>query len=656
MSTQFIFGNKVVKIPGAYSQIESGIKNPTLDLAFGNALIIDTGSGANWGGGSGINGTLESGKNSLYTFDNVRDFQQFVGGGLHWYLGGPMFFPGGNATGGISSLTLARAATTVPAEIDYTFVGGGANGGTVEIQVKAEGIVGNGILGDETSAQSVVTVTNAGADTDSIEILYSGTRVAYYVNNGGETIAQMVAGLVASAKSINLVQVVASNATSLTITALVGQGSAANSITPTVTVTGTAAGNATQYSGGVDGTKVTRGYSAIMKAGIIDTAKFIIDFYRGTFRGTDEAVNLGINDVYESLPEADTTPQLLVSSIEFDNVAELVTWMTDDATFNTYFFMKTGLPAGTGVVDAADLATYSGNNLAAGGTETYSSTDIDDVLAAISDLFYDFILLDNWGDNGQSANNTKIQGWVATTAKVKPDLYVGGGADANKWSQASGSILTAEFYNSENVTVVHGGVKIPDNTKATGYRSYDSIVTAAYVLGREAGIEPQVPLAFKSIGIGGVLHNLVDTEIGQGLDAGVLMIRRSGTTFDIVKGINSLQLNNFLVNPDGSTSSKQIRRIARQLNKELVTNATTQLLKNPDGTNRNTLSIEDIESWLQGYLKNKVATDTDDDLILSFGNITVNVVNDAYEVTYEIVPNFEVNFVFFTGFLLDPTA
>ena len=51
MATKFIFNNKQVSIPGSYSKIESGIKNPPLDLEFGNALSIDTGSGAGFGGG-----------------------------------------------------------------------------------------------------------------------------------------------------------------------------------------------------------------------------------------------------------------------------------------------------------------------------------------------------------------------------------------------------------------------------------------------------------------------------------------------------------------------------------------------------------------------------------------------------------------------------
>lgn len=656
MATSFIFGNQRISIPGAYSVIESGIKNPAIDLAFGNALVIDAGSGAKWGGGSGINGTLETGKDSLYTFDNIQDFQRFVGGGLWWYLAAPMFFPGGGASNGISSLTYVRAATTAPASINFAFTGGGSNGGNISIQTRVEGVAGNGIEGDETKAQSTLTVTNAGADTDTIEVVVSGTQVAFYANNGGETIAQMISGLVASMIAIDEVEVISSNATTIVFTALAGAGAAANAITPTVNVTGTAAANATQYAGGVDGTTLTRGFAATMRAGTVDTSKYVIEFWRGTFNGRDSAINLETAGNFGNLDEADTTPRLLASSDEFGTVQELTAWMQANSTFAFWFNYVSGTPSGDGSVDAADLAANAGNNLAAGGTETFGSTDFDDVLANIVDEVYDFILLEDFGDNAQSANNVKVQAWANTQAKVKPDLYIGGGEDSSEWTQAGGSIPIAQFYNDEAVSVVHGAIGIPDATRSTGFKIYDSIAHAAYVLGREAGLEPQIPITFKSIGIGKVQHNLTASEVEGGLDAGVVMTRRSGSTYDIVKGVNSLQLNDSLVNPDGTTSSKQIRRIARQLNKELIINATNQLLKNPAGTNRNTLSVEDIEAWLQGYLKGKVASDTEDDLILNFGNITVTVNNDAYNVTYEIVPNFEVSFIFLTGFLLDPSS
>jgi hypothetical protein len=41
------------------------------------------------------------------------------------------------------------------------------------------------------------------------------------------------------------------------------------------------------------------------------------------------------------------------------------------------------------------------------------------------------------------------------------------------------------------------------------------------------------------------------------------------------------------------------------------------LLKKPNGSNRNTVSVEDVEEFVKGYLNSKVATDQADNLIIS---------------------------------------
>jgi len=142
---------------------------------------------------------------------------------------------------------------------------------------------------------------------------------------------------------------------------------------------------------------------------------------------------------------------------------------------------------------------------------------------------------------------------------------------------------------------------------------------------------------------------------GIGLDAGVLMTRLSNGSFEVVKGINTLQNNTYLVNADGSTHSKQFARIERQLNKEITFNAKNVLLKKPNGSNRNTVSVEDVEEFVKGYLNSKVATDQDDNLIISFRAVEAVRNQDAYEVTYAFIPNTEISFLFFTGTAIDPT-
>jgi len=544
MATEFIFDNKRVKIPNAYSRIISGIKNPAFALGFGNTLLIDTGSNPNYGGGAGISGELSKGKDAIYTFDSAEDFRNFVGGGLHYDLAQYLFRPSSLGVNGISTLTYVRAASTTAGTITYTFVGGGANGGVVTIKTKTEGLAANG------------------AEVSSV---------------------------------------------------------------------------------------LTRGYAGVMKAGTINTAKFVIEFYRGSYRGLDPA-----NELIDGIAEGDTKPVLLARSDEFNNVSEFEAWAKSSSAFNDHFSLVSVVPAGTGAVDNADLVANAGNTLATGGTQTFNSTALNRVFECIKGTYFDFILGDKYGDTAQDAAMVSILGYIEQDAVVKPDLYIGGGIDELKFTQSNGSIPTAQFYNSQYVTVVHGGIKRAKRD-GSGFVNLPSIYKAAFVLGREAGLAPQVPLSFKSLNIQGEVHGLSDKEVIQLLDAGVIATRFEDgvSTFDIVKGINTLQNNKFLVNEDGTTPSKQIRRIVRQINKELIVNAKAQLLKQPNGVNRNTLSAEDLKNWVETYLLSITATPTEDNLILRFENVTVKRVQDAYFVEYAIVPNSEINFLFFTGILIE---
>ncbi|MEX1384019.1 hypothetical protein [Lutibacter sp.] len=544
MATSFIFDGKKIKRPGVYSQIKSGIKNPPASLDFGNVLILDTGIGASWNGGAGINGELESGKDAIYSFQDVSSYKDFVQGGILWDLGESLFRPSALGTAGASNVTIVRAATTVGATISYTFTGGGAAGGTFACKVKSEGLVGNGAV-----------------DTD---------------------------------------------------------------------------GN------------LTKGFAGLMKAGVIDTSKFVLEFYKTGFVGVDSD-----GDAFNFVSASDSSPELLARSVEFSNIAELIAWGNSDFNFKQFFELTSAsVVTGTGVVDTDDLAANLSFELAAGGTESFSSDDLDAALDAVSDLSIDFILASDYGatPTATSANNLKILAWIAEEAKIKPDLYVGGGLDVTEFSTATGSLATATFFDSQFVTVVHGGVK--KNTP-NGVKIRPSIYHAASVLGREAGLAPQVPLTFKNIRVDGIAHLLNSKEEIQGLDGGVLMTNLDNGSFDIVKGINSLQRNDNLINEDGTTSSKQIRRVSRQINKELLFNVKRDLLKQPNGVNRNTLTAQDVEEYVKGYLRDITANSISDNLILGFQNVVVELDRDAYRVNYEIITNREISFVLLTGFIVE---
>lgn len=148
MATEFIFDNKRVKLPGAYSTIVSGEKNAPLALDYGKVLVIDTGGlGATWGGGAGIDGELASGQDAIYSFDNVADYREFLKGGMLWKIADGLFRPDIEAAAlGVSTVLHAKAATTVAATMTFTATGGGSNGGTFKLKCRDEGVIGNGIL------------------------------------------------------------------------------------------------------------------------------------------------------------------------------------------------------------------------------------------------------------------------------------------------------------------------------------------------------------------------------------------------------------------------------------------------------------------------------------------------------------------------------
>lgn len=543
MATSFVFDGKTIVIPGSYSTIKSGMKNPPIALPFGNILIIDTGSGAGYGGGAGINGQYFKGKDSIYDFDNIADFRDFAKGGLWWLLGQPLFRPAGLGVNGVSKISYVKAATTVAADISYVFddteqsVSGHPHS-TFTIAVTDEGVIGNGV----------------------------------------------------------------------------------------------------KVSG-----NLTKGFAGKLSKGVITTSSFVLTFYRGTYKGLDQN-----NLPFDGITEANSTPLVVAKSPECATFQELADWMAIDYLFNKHFKLISTPKNLAGGPTEGDYNYYSGYNLAVGGTETYVDPQLlVDTLTAITDLDINFIFADQYGSNAQSAANYSILAHIKETSKFKPELYVGAGDDINTFESIS--LATAVYYNDDSVTVIHGGVK---KQSKQGLRNYNVMYHAAAALGKEAGQEPQVPLTFKSLDFDGVLHSLNDKEVTKGLKAGIIMTRLEGSTYDIVKGINSLQQNTFLVNDDGTTSSKQIKRITRQLNKEIIVESKSDLLKNPNGVNRNTLSEVDLKAWLVRYLTSRKANPDTDNFILGFQDIVITRRQDGYFIEYKFIPNSEISFLFFTGLII----
>lgn len=546
MATQVYFNGKLRKLPGAYSKITSGEKNSPANLDFGKVLVIDNGLGANYGGGSGIDGALSTGKDSVYQFTDVDSYKQFLKGSLLWKLAEKLFFPYPGSTG-ISTLYHVKAATTVAATMTFSPTGGGSAGGTFKIKCKDEGIIGNGIL---------------------------------------------------------------------------------------------------------TSTHLDKGYAYTIETAPIDNTKWVLKIWLGQWKG-DHTDGLA----YDQIAKANTTPILVLQSPEFNNVATLIAWADTDTKFGNLFVKDaTSAVTGTGAVTAPDVVAAATYVVASGGTETYSSTNLDLVLEAVTDLDYQFILIDKYGTaDYDDALVTKIFNHVKDSGTIYiKTIVIGGGQDEDEFATATGSLAIAEYFNSEKAVVVHGASKETTELLAGGYRVWPSIYTAATVLGRICGLQPQVPITNKLIGVDAIVHNLKVKDQERALDAGLLIVVqdqfRGG--FKVLQGVNSLQDNKRLFNNLGQSHSIQFTRIVSQINRELIVNSQTDLLNQENGVNVNTLSPGVLKTWTETYLQSRVASGAEaDNLLLSFRNVTVERIEDYYNVTYGIVVNNEITKIFFTGFL-----
>lgn len=399
--------------------------------------------------------------------------------------------------------------------------------------------------------------------------------------------------------------------------------------------------------GEADAAVLSTGYGYQIVPGVIDPTKWIMQIYRGTFTGLAE----------DGLPYGDetavqATPQIMAISPEFNNLNTLVDWAKNDSSFNSYFaYDPTSVIEGEGEVTQADITALVGWQKAAGATETYNPTDIDAVLNVISDLDYNIIFTDQYGATAAGTVYKKIITHLNNVAKFDHFLYIGGYGEAAKFKD---DLVYAQGFDSSRVVLVHGDAGLNTELSPTGYRWWTVMYTLAAVVGRVCGKPPYVPPTNKTIGIDRVRHALSETEKEQSIENGVLVVTKNPyiNKFVILEGINTLQDNANLFNAKGYSPYIQFMRIIAQINRELVVNAEIDLLGDENGVNANTLSAGTIKNWTAAYLQSRVATDTDDNLILAFQNVNVTRKEDSWFVTYEVRLNSEINKIFFTGFLI----
>ena len=669
MATAINFNGQLVELPGAYSAIKSGINNSPANLPYGNILILDIDAFNTFGGGAGITGQAsgDNPKSAIYKFDNVKSFRQFVRGGQHWDIAGPLFKPFGTNQG-VSNITYVRAMTTTPASQRKEFKDGG-NGGTLSIKTKHEGLAGNGFFGNESLAFGKLQILGLGPAGEYMDIDVNGQVIAQVSIVSGMVETDFVELVVKTINENSYPQapftagINPADASEIIIYAPPGTSSAMN--TWTVGVGGTWSGleSATNFAGGsksgVD--FLSRGFGWTVEKSTSDVTKYIMKFYRGTFTGLDNDQNNFYEQPtpYNGIQEFATTHELLATSPEFNTHQEIVDWMVSDFSFNNHFWIDLGDSPieGNGTFNDTGLASILDTLLPfTGGHQHIASNDLAIALEALEEEDYTFVLAPQPNDFSLGATNLAILSHLESNARFEKFMVVAGGDSKSVFTNTCSK---AASFNSEKVILVHGAVEVNDPSSGTGRRSKKSMYKAACVLGRMAGLQPQTPITFKGLNYVAEKHDLSKVEKALALKKGVLVTFFDSDigAFTVLQGVNTLQNNRNLINADGTSHSVQLRRITSQLNKEIEVNAKRDLLGNQQqGPNRNTISPEVVTDWLTSFLQRKTATSTVDNLILSFKDISVTIVQDAYQIDYAIVPNFEVNKLFFTGLIIDPNS
>src|ERR1035437_2723059 len=520
------FDNKQIIEPGGYSRILGGSAPVAALDTYGTVMLIDSGLGKDFGGGSGIAGSLLSGSDSIYEITSRDDAKEFLRGGMLYDLMDYLWSPS-NAGGGISKMLYSRAATTVAATIALSF-NGGAN--ILTLAAKNEGTVGNG------------------AFTSSV---------------------------------------------------------------------------------------LTRGFGVKMRAGVNNSAKYILDFWAGKFKGNDP------NGIPYELSEAVLATNNIVdkyaSSGEIATFADLVTFAQNDPNFNLHFkfVSSTGNAYSLTGTDLTNLTTMQ---LFISGTTAYAIAKVDDILGQVVDVDFDAFLavdyggvptntdqqiLDGANKGAMSTVNSKLLAFCQLSLYPLKEMYVGGGNNSSGFSvsggNSDGSIQIAAFFNDSRVVVVHSGVKAIVNSGALTDIPY-SLYHAALVCGRANGLEPQAPVTYKDLRMKGLTHVLSQKQREQALTAGVTHAKNVAKLGWVVnQGITTLQSNASQIYPDGTSPSIQIMRIFHQINKELMINATARF----PGGNLKTVSSAELKAFVEGYLDSRTVQVDVDNLLITWRTVTV---------------------------------
>ena len=248
--------------------------------------------------------------------------------------------------------------------------------------------------------------------------------------------------------------------------------------------------------------QLSTGYAKKLIAGTVDTTKFKFQYFKGKYKGVD-----GNGYLYENktLSAAAAAPTLLFETTEFTDLSEFITFTKTSTVYKTYFEIDTTNSDTSGVLSAGDVTFNAGFNVFAGGSETYSSDALSNVLSELKEYKYSFHLSLDSGDNAWANNNIAILSFLTNNKKGgKPTLHIGGQDIKEKRGNylsidSTTSAGAAVQLNSAYATIYHGGDYMPDSQIPANLKPISAIYTAAKCVGRRAGMEPMDSMTYKAI-------------------------------------------------------------------------------------------------------------------------------------------------------------
>ena len=397
--------------------------------------------------------------------------------------------------------------------------------------------------------------------------------------------------------------------------------------------------------------KLLKGFGVKLVAGSIDITKFKLQFWLGTYKGKDS------NNFYFSKEDenaAANTPQLVMESNEFTSFADFITWANANGTFNEWFEVDP-TSDDDGTVVTADLTLLAGFNVFSGGTESYSTDALTDLLNEIKELDYTFVIIT---ENGATSNTIQVLNHILSDTKnYKKFLYSSGFDTKSARGNASStgnttSIGAAKLLSSAYANVVHGGIYEPDYRNENSFPSIKVPKSAMYktfmVVGCKAGLLANETLTYKALNIIMEQDQLEDQNDRELLlQYGVMHTRRTPEGNVVNMDINTLQgsLNKNLFNSDGSSYQNSPMQIVEQVNKTIVYNMRPKII----GSGRSKLPKARVEKLLMLELAALAETG----LIISFSNISVKRVGTKWFAYYQLEIDTPYDGLFTTGTIID---